>query len=126
MDHLKTYVTVQLSYDSLIKMSYIRLSVSIIMSAMYGYTVLPKNDPFQKLAEETMHAIISLTYPSAAIVNVIPFLRFLPTWFPGAGFRRVAQKAKEKVTRLLDFPYQFVQDNLVGLSSKLCLQSVFS
>ncbi|KAF8189657.1 hypothetical protein BJ912DRAFT_850443, partial [Pholiota molesta] len=80
------------------------LSVSIIMEAMYGYTVLPKNDHFQELAEEMVNAVGALTYPSAAVVNVVPFLRFLPTWFPGADFHRVARETKDKVNELLDSP----------------------
>lgn len=84
------------------------------MEAMYGYTVLPKDDPFQELAEETVNALTALTYPSAAVVNVIPFLRFLPTWFPGADFHRVARETKDKLNKLLDSPYTYVQDNLVG------------
>ncbi|KAF8189663.1 cytochrome P450 [Pholiota molesta] len=72
------------------------------------------NDHFQELAEEMVHAVGALTYPSAAVVNVVPFLRFLPTWFPGADFHRVARETKDKVNELLDSPYKYVQDNLAA------------
>lgn len=87
------------------------------MSAMYGYKVSPKNDRFQELAEEAVNGVNASAF-SGAIINIFPFLRFLPAWFPGAGFHRSAQVVKEKIDRMQDVPYKYVQDNLVGLSSK--------
>jgi hypothetical protein len=91
-----------------------RLSVAIIMATTYGYKVLPKDDPFQKISEAS-DAILESANPDASIVNVLPFLRFLPTWFPGADFHRVARVLNKQVVRMLDVPYKYVQDNLVCL-----------
>ncbi|KAF9483583.1 cytochrome P450 [Pholiota conissans] len=90
------------------------LSAAIIMSAMYGYKVAPKDDYFTELAEAGMAAISNASYPGAAVVNVLPILRYLPAWFPGAGFHRVAKIALDTVTRMQDVPYKYVQDNMAA------------
>lgn len=100
-------------------MSDFSLSVSITMWTLYGYKVSPRNDPFQAIAEDAMTAVSELAYPTASIINMLPVLRFLPPWFPGVKFHHVARVAKEELRKLQDVPYKYVQDTLVGLSSKL-------
>ncbi|KAF9484256.1 cytochrome P450, partial [Pholiota conissans] len=96
-------------------MTHIRtLSVSIVMSTMYGYKVAPKNDVFQELAETAMIALSQSAYPGASIVNVLPFLRILPVWFPGARFHPWALTAKDKVVKMQEVPYKYVQDSLAS------------
>jgi len=91
------------------------LAVSIIMSIMYGYKVSPKNDYFQEIAEASMVIVSNASYPGASIVNILPILRFLPTWFPGASFHRRAWVEKETVMQMKGVPYKYVEDNLVGI-----------
>ncbi|KAF9484255.1 cytochrome P450 [Pholiota conissans] len=90
------------------------LSAAIIMSAMYGYKVKAKNDEFQELAEVAMAALSKSMYPNSSIVNVLPFLCFLPTWFPGAVFHRFALTVKDQITRMQEVLYKYVQDNLAA------------
>lgn len=92
-----------------------RLSAAIIMLTTYGYKVLPKDDPFQEIVEEGNTALCESVNPDASLVNVLPFLRFLPSWFPGADFHHVAQVMNKKVVRMVEVPYKYVQDNLVCL-----------
>jgi hypothetical protein len=85
------------------------------MLTTYGYKVLPKDDPFQEIVEEGNTALCESVNPDASLVNVLPFLRFLPSWFPGADFHHVAQVMNKKVVRMVEVPYKYVQDNLVCL-----------
>ncbi|KAF9480959.1 cytochrome P450 [Pholiota conissans] len=96
MTHVKTY------------------STAIVMSAMYGYKVSPKDDYFTQLAEDAMVVLSVSSYPGASIVNILPFLRYLPSWFPGAGFHRTAKVGLNTVTRMQDVPYKYVQDNMAA------------
>lgn len=89
------------------------LSAAIIMSMMYGYNVVPKDDYFTNLAEHALYALSQSTFPGAAVVNTLPFLKILPPWFPGAGFQRFALKSKDMVNRMQQVPYKYVQTNLV-------------
>src|SRR2546423_9232207 len=46
------------------------------------------------------------------MVDMMPFLKHLPDWLPGTGFKRTARHWKATVTSVVDKPYAFVQDQL--------------
>jgi hypothetical protein len=56
----------------------------------YGIKVQPYNDPYIKIAEEAVGAIAELMIPGAFLVDIIPILKYVPEWFPGATFKRKA------------------------------------
>ncbi|KAF7365866.1 Cytochrome P450 [Mycena venus] len=64
------------------------------MSITYGIDVLPMNDPYLKLVRESMHGMAVGGVPGKYLVasNAFPILKYIPTWFPGAGFKRAAKK----------------------------------
>lgn len=84
---------------------------AIILRIAYGYTIEPSgHDPLHSLAVKGISQISMAAQPRAFIVDVLPFLRHLPTWFPGArGFHSTAKHFKETVTELVEKPYAFVK-----------------
>ncbi|KAJ7658598.1 cytochrome P450 [Mycena olivaceomarginata] len=56
------------------------LTSAIVMATVYGYDIKLKHDQFAEVA-----------LPGRFAVNSFPFLRHLPSWFPGCGFHRYAQ-----------------------------------
>ena len=56
----------------------------------YSINVRPYNDPYIKLAEEAIAAITELMVPGAFLVDIIPILKYVPEWFPGAKFQSKA------------------------------------
>ena len=88
---------------------------------LFIYSVAGGNDPYIKLAEDSMTLSTKLALPGAYLVNVIPwceqprtlellFLRdlfipsavkYIPAWFPGAQFRRDANECKKIGTESL-------------------------
>ena len=56
----------------------------------YGIKIRPYNDPYIKMAEEAMVAIAELLIPGAFLVDIIPVLKYVPEWFPGAKFQSKA------------------------------------
>ncbi|KAG6908101.1 hypothetical protein DXG01_006138 [Tephrocybe rancida] len=65
---------------------------AIILRISHGYEVKESNDPFVELSDRVMEHFALCTAPGAFLVDVLPILRYVPTWIPGAGFQR---KAKE-------------------------------
>ncbi|KAF7440055.1 hypothetical protein PC9H_000397 [Pleurotus ostreatus] len=80
------------------------LAASII-SATYGLDVLPENDPNIERAEKALdnfkHAAIAGLY----LVDVLPFLKYVPSWMPGAGFKRFAEKSRPDTMDMLNAPF---------------------
>jgi hypothetical protein len=68
-------------------------AAAIIMSIVYGYDVQPYNDRFVTLSENAVKKLTESVFPGAMVVNTFPILRYLPSWFPGAGFQRFAAGA---------------------------------
>jgi len=56
----------------------------------YSISVRPYNDPYIAIAEEAIASIAELTVPGAFLVDIIPILKYVPDWFPGAKFKRKA------------------------------------
>ncbi|KAE8348663.1 cytochrome P450 [Aspergillus coremiiformis] len=67
------------------------------------------HDPLVKLVDEAMGDFSQLTLPGAWLVNFVPMLKYVPSWFPGGGFQKTAKAYKERVTAMADMPYEFVQ-----------------
>ncbi|KAF8628629.1 hypothetical protein AX15_003764 [Amanita polypyramis BW_CC] len=74
------------------------LSVAHIMSMAYDYDVVPgqEGEGFVKLAEESVNSFSNLFLPSSTLINVLPFLRHVPPWVPGASTQKMAVKATGK------------------------------
>ncbi|THC93361.1 hypothetical protein EYZ11_007153 [Aspergillus tanneri] len=76
----------------------------------YGYIIEPhEDDPLVDLADTTLEQFSLTTLPGAWLVDVIPILKYLPAWFPGAEFKKTAKVWRESLTAFLNKPYKFVK-----------------
>ena len=66
-----------------------RLAGAIILHLFYGYDVAPKNDHYVHLIE-SLRPAFSLGASPKWLVNDFPVLRHIPSWIPGAGFKKYA------------------------------------
>ncbi|KAJ7625700.1 cytochrome P450 [Roridomyces roridus] len=69
-----------------------QMAGEISMSFTYGIDVLPSEDPFITLAQRAVHAFAAALVPGLYLVDTFPILKYIPTWFPGAGFKRKARE----------------------------------
>ena len=53
------------------------------------------------------------TVPGVFLVDVLPVLRYVPSWVPGAGFQRKAREWKKTVEDMTSVPYEFVKQRMV-------------
>ena len=56
----------------------------------YSINVQANNDPYIKIAEEAVAATAEFLIPGAFLVDIIPILKYVPEWFPGAKFQKKA------------------------------------
>jgi len=89
------------------------LVASIVLQITHGHEVNDSNDPLVQLAE-LVNAQFSVTAtPGKFLVDSFPFLRHVPDWLPGTGFKAFAKEARRTVERLLEEPYQEVKEQLM-------------
>ncbi|KAF1978184.1 cytochrome P450 [Bimuria novae-zelandiae CBS 107.79] len=66
---------------------------SVILKVTYGYNTVPRgNDPFVDLATKTMVQFADAITPGRWTVDILPFLRYVPDWVPGTGFKETARR----------------------------------
>ena len=66
----------------------------------YSINVRPYNDPYIKIIEEAMEAISGPLNPGSYIVDIIPILKYVPEWFPGAKFQSKAAVMREHAEKM--------------------------
>ncbi len=103
------------------------------MSMVYDIDVKSLDDPYIHTAEEAGDAISEITVAGAFLVDIIPLreldrrasiilhiiltsspVRYVPEWFPGAGFQKRARQWRITVKRLRDAPYDDTMKRLVS------------
>lgn len=85
------------------------------MSMTFGYDIATgdANDRYVDLAEHILAVIPELLQPGRNMINVFPFLRFIPPWFPGASTQKSMVQVKELWMAYKTEPYEYVKSNLV-------------
>ncbi|OKL57715.1 hypothetical protein UA08_06907 [Talaromyces atroroseus] len=88
---------------------------SVILKIAYGYTTEQhKLDPLVGLAGQAMDQFAHAGVPGAWMVDIFPFLRHLPDWFPGTGFKQIARQWGASLTELTERPYAFVKQQMAN------------
>ncbi|KAI0365462.1 cytochrome P450 [Pilatotrama ljubarskyi] len=81
---------------------------AIIMMAVYGHQVSSAQDEFVAVAESVReHAE---KRPGMALVDVLPILKYLPSWFPGASFKRRASIVHQLSMKMRAGPFRAVKE----------------
>ncbi|KZT02017.1 cytochrome P450 [Laetiporus sulphureus 93-53] len=88
-----------------------RSAGSFTLKVAYGYEVKAESgeDRFVTLAEELAFVTAKASRPGSWLVDSIPVLRYIPTWFPGSGFKRWAQKARKITDEFAAAPYMYAK-----------------
>ncbi|KAH9478027.1 Cytochrome P450 monooxygenase 98 [Psilocybe cubensis] len=95
-----------------------------IMSVAYGLEVKPKDDPYIRTAEQGVHPLVAAGVPGAFLVDVLPFLKYVPEWMPGAGFQTKAREWKKLALNMVEIPFAAAKRNLANGVSSLCVASL--
>ncbi|KAI1100667.1 putative cytochrome P450 oxidoreductase OrdA-like protein [Jackrogersella minutella] len=90
-----------------------RASGSVILKIAYGYTAEPQGeDPLVTLAGDAMDKFGRAAVPGAFMVDALPFLRYLPDWVPGTGFKKIGRQWRAGLMDALEKPYHFVKHQI--------------
>jgi hypothetical protein len=105
------------------------------MKITYGHTVRSTDELYVRLAEEAGMGTVTGGSPGSVLVDFFParmsvwqyfcksrtssdtpfdVVRHIPTWMPGAGFKRHALRTRIKVRNMHDTPYEMVRKATVS------------
>ncbi|TFK68097.1 cytochrome P450 [Pluteus cervinus] len=82
---------------------------SMVVRFTYGHDM---DDEFLKLATKVSQQTGVALQPGRWMVNYIPILAYVPAWFPGAGFQKLAREGKDYYFKLTRPPYERVKEEL--------------
>ena len=83
------------------------------MKIGYGITVQESDDPYISIAEVAFSGASEAAVPGAFLVDMFPILKYVPSWFPGAGFQKKAARVREATDIMAEKPFRYVQEQLV-------------
>lgn len=83
------------------------------LSVAYGIKIQRENDPYVQLAEAAGETIQSAS-PGRFLVDIFPILRYVPQWFPGAGFKRLAAEWRKIQEDFHEVPFAAAMKALVS------------
>ena len=84
-----------------------------IMKIVYGIAIQESDDPYISMTEEALKGVAEAATPGAFWVDFFPILKYVPSWFPGAGFQKKAARWREATNTMAEKPFRYVQEQLV-------------
>ncbi|KDQ22135.1 hypothetical protein PLEOSDRAFT_1050675 [Pleurotus ostreatus PC15] len=82
-----------------------------IISVLYGLDIQEEDPNITMVDDALKHINVGLI--GTCMVDLFPFLRHIPRWVPGAGFRAIGESAARDLNLLIDVPYSQTRKLLV-------------
>lgn len=91
----------------------------IVIALGYGIQVNQVDDPYIKLAQRAIGLLNDASTPGKYLVDMIPWLKYIPDWFPGAKFKRDAKEWRKATEEFKEAPFQATKLNMVCTQSNI-------
>ncbi|KAI9041793.1 cytochrome P450 [Aspergillus affinis] len=100
--------------DSLGLVKYIRREAgAIILKCIYGYTIESHGtDPLVDGAEQIGIEFAQAAVPGSWVVDMLPFLKWIPDWCPGSKFKLSAREWRRNLMEFTETPHAFVKGEM--------------
>ncbi|KIL66927.1 hypothetical protein M378DRAFT_23224 [Amanita muscaria Koide BX008] len=99
------------------------LSTSVSLATTFGYDVIAgkKKDPFVEAGQYAIASTSEIILPGRTLVVVLPFLRHIPPWFPGAATQRFCAQIRDAYVRYRIGSFEYVKRNMAAGIAKDCI-----
>jgi len=84
------------------------------MKIAYGIDVKESDDPYISIAEDALRGLAEAGVVGAFLVDSFPILKHVPSWFPGANFKRKAARWRKVNAAMAENPFRYVKEQMVG------------
>jgi len=93
---------------------------SIISQVVYDYKADTVDDPWIAKVTRILRGVEIAAKPGEYAVEGFPFLKYVPSWFPGAGFKRTGLRIRQECRDMVDEPYDNVKRKLIDGQAAPC------
>jgi hypothetical protein len=84
------------------------------MNIAYGIQIEGFNDPYVATIQESVDGLNIAGIPGSFLVDLIPALKYVPSWFPGAGFKKKAAYYAKVNQKVVELPFNHVAQQMVN------------
>ncbi|KIJ26608.1 hypothetical protein M422DRAFT_191996 [Sphaerobolus stellatus SS14] len=101
---------------------------AIIIEIAYGMNLKDKDDPYLSKAQQVVRAMDETAVPGAFLVDLIPWLKYIPSWVPGAEFQKKAIRWRQCVDDMFNIPFDEAKRRIVCVCAILAflLSQIYS
>ncbi|THU75795.1 cytochrome P450, partial [Dendrothele bispora CBS 962.96] len=87
---------------------------SVILEFAYGWNVKDQDDYLVSLMAKSFELQAEIVRPGRWLVDVFPFLCFVPSWFPGGGFKQKALEYRRLMDPIDQFPHEWAKEQMAS------------
>ncbi|KAG8719499.1 hypothetical protein FRC08_002681 [Ceratobasidium sp. 394] len=103
------------------------LTAANVLATAYGYEPAYPFDGLVKIVETALSRLCEAGVAGNFYVNTIPWLKFVPSWFPGAGWKRKANAWRAERDRMIHEPYEWTRSQMAaGTASPSILKDLLT
>ncbi|KAJ7589639.1 cytochrome P450 [Mycena floridula] len=99
-----------------------RYATSIVVRIAFGYETSSAEDPFLGILGAFIKKNqISAGPVASTIVDLLPFLKYMPSWFPGTFYVNLAKELRPLAKQMWYYPYQILLKHIAKGNAEACL-----
>ncbi|KAF8885538.1 cytochrome P450 [Gymnopilus junonius] len=93
-------------------------STSVILRINYGHEVVSENDTYLKIIADVGYCVTHCATPGSNLVDLIPIMKYLPSWFPGTYPATQSRSYRPTVDLMHDYPFEDVKKQMAVGTAK--------
>ncbi|KAF8523760.1 cytochrome P450 [Hysterangium stoloniferum] len=93
---------------------------NVLLGMVYGFDVQLEDDPHVEITEQFTTGVMLGVNPGRFLVNVIPWLRYAPSWVPGNKFKAHTKEVREVSEKLIRVPFESYNRQLAAGNASAC------
>ncbi|KAF9553213.1 cytochrome P450 [Agrocybe pediades] len=97
-----------------------RMAGAVTIMLTYGHQVDSMEDHYITIAEKGVQTIRAAGAVGAHIVDLVPWLRFIPEWMPGGGFAKLPPGTREDLQNFIHTPFNEVKKKMAQGTAVSC------
>lgn len=91
------------------------------MEIVYGIKIQGLDNEYVQNAEEALEGFADAAVPGRYLVDTFPIMKYIPSWFPGAGWKRKANHWRHVNQEVCHGPFDMVKEQIVSFSQGISL-----
>ncbi|KZT03589.1 cytochrome P450 [Laetiporus sulphureus 93-53] len=91
-----------------------RFAAGTVVEIAYSHTVKNDDDDYVRMAEKVMIEVTTHGAPGGTLIDLLPALKYWPSWLPGGSMKRRATNASKLVREMLDAPFAMVKQGMAS------------